>query len=119
MIQPQFILLLALLVLAILSAQDVVVDVQVETEDTANLFPLLRFATMGDVGSVADLLKQGADVNERLENGVTAAHAAARYNHNNVLSVVRTMLVFFSLWVPHNFLFGFAAYTSGSRFKCP
>jgi ankyrin repeat protein len=83
-----YLLLIALLALSGILAQDVEVDVGLGTEDSADIFPLLRFATMGDVVSVADEIRQGRNVNERLNTGLTAAHAAARYNHNKVLSVV-------------------------------
>jgi ankyrin repeat protein len=69
-------------------AQDVELDVQMGTEETANFFPLLRAASVGDLATVHDLLQQKHDVNQQLENGVTAVHAAARYNHNDVLHMV-------------------------------
>jgi ankyrin repeat protein len=79
---------LVLVILVGLLAQDVDVDMQMGTEATANYFPLLRFASIGDVESVKDELRQGRDVNERSEDGIAAVHAAARYSHNEVLRVV-------------------------------
>jgi hypothetical protein len=83
---------LVLVLLVAVLAQDVDVDMQMGSEATANYFPLLRFASIGDVNSVKDELRQGRDVNQRAEHGVAAVHAATRYGHNDVLQVVSVPL---------------------------
>ena len=102
MIHPLFLIVAVSILVASILAQDVELDVQMGTEETAVFFPLLRFASIGDLESVLDELKQGKDVDEHTSSGVTAAHAAARYNHNEVLLAVsfdQSFFFFFQLTI--------------------
>jgi ankyrin repeat protein len=63
-----------------------VTDVDVTDDEWIDdLPPLVRAAALGDAGEVAELLRTGIDANQVTGWGWSALHAAARFNHLQVV----------------------------------
>ena len=77
----------AVLVLVSMATSAQEVELEVESVAAPSV-PLVRYADSGDLAAVRGEIQRGNDVNKPLENGITAAHLAARGGHLAVLQEV-------------------------------